>query len=122
MTAFAGLPIPLQWYPHDGPHGPHGPAGPGGPMGPGGGAPGWMPYHDAGLLGAAWPFLWLLLAAAVVLAVAYLAIRVLGDGERATDADGALAVLRRRYARGEIDADEFEERAGRLTRDSDTGT
>jgi putative membrane protein len=54
----------------------------------------------------------------VVVAIAVLGVRWLvrelkspaGDGRAATGEDRALAVLRERFARGEIDADEFEQR------------
>jgi putative membrane protein len=37
-----------------------------------------------------------------------------GDAETATDADSAMDALRARYARGEIDDEEFHERRARL--------
>lgn len=61
-----------------------------------------------GLLG---PLLWLLVVAAIVAGGAYLVTRARADEagpERATE------LLRERYARGEIDEAEFDERAARL--------
>lgn len=54
----------------------------------------------------------------VVVAIAVLGVRWLvrelkspaGGGPSATTEDSALAVLRERFARGEIDADEYEQR------------
>jgi putative membrane protein len=54
----------------------------------------------------------------VVVAIAVLGVRWLvrelrtppGGGPATTSEDGALAVLRERFARGEIDADEYEQR------------
>ena len=54
----------------------------------------------------------------IVVAIAVLGVRWLmrelkaptGGGPAAATEDGALAVLRERFARGEIDADEYEER------------
>ncbi|WP_306061794.1 SHOCT domain-containing protein [Natronococcus wangiae] len=72
-------------------------------MGPGGG--GW-----GGGFGLLWPLFWLLVLAALLGMVAYLLTR----GSDGTNADRALVTLRERYARGEIEEDEFEERASRL--------
>lgn len=64
----------------------------------------------------------LLFWVAVVLLVVY-AIRGFGQGARTTAsggpaADGALAVLRERYARGEINREEYEERRRALADDA----
>ena len=98
-----------------GPHGPHGPTGPHGPMGPGpGGGPGWglMPWGTAGSGTLLTTLLWVLLLVAVVAAVLYLLTRLV-DGRHPTG-PGAVSVLERRYARGEIDDEEFERRRDRL--------
>jgi len=63
--------------------------------------------------------LMLLFWVAVILVVVY-AIRTLGHDSRTRNGsnaaeDRALATLRERYARGEIDHDEYEERQRRLT-------
>ncbi|MHB9285925.1 SHOCT domain-containing protein [Halobacteriales archaeon Cl-PHB] len=74
---------------------------------------GWMGGHGwfAGGLG----FLWMLLLIGGVLALVYLvATRVGSDGARTDD---ALTTLRDRYARGEIDEEEFESRRRKLTTD-----
>lgn len=93
-------------------YGPHGPMGPHGPTGGGGWGTG--PW-DAGLAGSRTGpavLLWLALALVVVAAVVYLARRVAGRQPAGTD---AVAVLETRYARGEIDDEEFERRRERLT-------
>jgi len=97
-----------------GPHGPHGPTGPHAPMGPNGGA-GWgaMPWGAGGATGSLPTLLWLLLLLAVVAGVAYLAWRLAGDRPAGGTTD-ARAVLETRYARGEIDHEEFERRRDRL--------
>jgi putative membrane protein len=112
MNALFGL--LLQWNPH----GPHHPTGPHGPMGPGGwSAGGTMPQGAGGVgLGLFWALVALALVA-VIVAGAYLALRAFDgdrqaeDGDRGTD---ALAILRRRYASGEVDDEEFERRRTRL--------
>jgi len=65
---------------------------------------------------------WALLLAAIVFVVARLVIVPLVEGVeggRGSD-DSAMAVLRERYARGEIDDEEFERRAEAL-RQTDRG-
>jgi len=106
QSAFAGL--LAQWQP-----GPHGP----GPHGPhwGGGGHHWgagTGIDGAGLgpgVGGWW--LVLLLALLVVAAALYLTTRDAGSD----DEGGADAVLRERYAAGDIDEEEFERRHERLT-------
>lgn len=85
----------LQSGTHYGPH--HG------PMGPAGGT----------AFGFLWGPVWLLITVLVVVGGAYLALQFL---QQRADAgtDDALAVLERRYARGEIDSEEFEKRRTRL--------
>ena len=78
-----------------------------------------MPWGGAGGAGFGflWLLMWLLILVAVVVGVVYLALHLLRDQDRGAGIDGALTVLRQRYARGEIDEEEFEERASRLTAD-----
>lgn len=87
-------------------HGPHGPHQ--GPMGPAGGAGG----MGGGYI---WGLIWLLFVVAVVVVALYLVVRLVGDTETGATGDDALGVLERRYARGEIDEEEFEQRRTRLT-------
>jgi len=54
--------------------------------------------------------LFALLVLGLVVAAFYLTARTGGDDE-----DGALAVLRERYAAGDLDEEEFERRRERLT-------
>jgi putative membrane protein len=76
-----------------------------------------MPWGGAGAtgLGLFWSLLALLLVVAVLAALASLAFR-LSEGRESGEAD-ALSVLRRRYASGEIDDEEFERRRTRLDGD-----
>ena len=95
----------LQWGPHHGPHG---------PMGPHGGAvTGTMPWGGAG--GAGFGLLWWLVLLAVALALVVGAVSLVRrlDASAATEQD-AVAVLRARYASGEIDDEEFDRRRRRL--------
>lgn len=61
--------------------------------------------------GFLWPLFWLLVLAASIGVVVYLLTR---HNDDSTNADQALVVLRQRYARGEIEDEEFEERTSRL--------
>ena len=61
---------------------------------------------------------WLLLLAAVVAGLILLLQALFGRGTqepKKRDSSGALTVLNERFARGEIDHDEFEERRSVLT-------
>lgn len=93
---FDPIGILLQWGPHYGPH--HG------PMGGAGGVGG----------GFLWGPLWILLAIVVLIGGAFLAFHLLQEQEPTETADEALKLLRRRYATGEIDEEEFENRRTRL--------
>jgi putative membrane protein len=74
-----------------------------------------MPWGAGGTgLGLLWWILTLALLVAVVAAVAVLLLRLRGGGTGAEPGTDALDVLRRRYARGEIDDDEFDRRRTRL--------
>lgn len=110
------LDIVAQWGP--GPHGPHGPQGPMGPhWGTGGGM---MPWGGtgAGGFGFVWSLLGLFVIVAILVGGMYLALRLLREPEQGAGADSALDVLRQRYARGDIDVDEFDERRARLVEES----
>lgn len=64
------------------------------------------------MMGWAWLILWLVFLAVLIVGVVFL-IRSLDDGGRAGSggsASSALQILEERFARGEIDRDEFEER------------
>ncbi|QKY21860.1 SHOCT domain-containing protein (plasmid) [Halolamina sp. CBA1230] len=82
----------------------------------------WNDGHMAGWGVRSWGMmlfglLWMaLLVALPVYLVYWLATRSQSDG---STEDSALAVLEERYARGEIDDDEFERRRARLTPDDD---
>lgn len=108
MTTLARL--VLQWGPH---HGPSGPMGPhwGAEMGP---------WSTAGgtVLGLVWPLFGLLLVAALVALAAAVVMKLGVDG----DGDNADAILRERYARGEVTDDEFDKRAARLAVDGRSTT
>lgn len=98
------LGVLLQWGPH---HGPHGPMGPGGA-----GAGGTMAWGTGGAgFGLVWPLLLLGLVVAALVAGVYLLRRL--DATQNHESD-ALTVLRGRYARGEIDDEEFQRRRTRL--------
>ncbi|AUV83411.1 hypothetical protein C2R22_18635 [Salinigranum rubrum] len=112
MNTFAVL---LQWGPHRGPHpGPHAPMGPTGGAGAGAGAG--MPW-GAGAWGMGGGLFAGLVALLLLAILVVGAVYLLSTARRETESDGdtdALAVLKRRYARGEIDDEEFERRRGRL--------
>lgn len=105
------LAIAARWMYQVGPHGPMAPHG-----GHGGGLMPWGGAGGAGF-GFLWLLVWLLILVAVVVGGVYLALHLLRDQDRGAGIDNALTVLRQRYARGEIDEEEFEERASRLTAD-----
>jgi putative membrane protein len=72
---------------------------------------------DGMMGGGMWSWLaWIALFFVILAAIAIVSIFVArslwkrGDGSRSTRRDGALEILKERYARGEIDRDEFEER------------
>ena len=95
----------VQWGPHRGPHGPVDPHVAGG--GP-------MPWTGAGgVTTAGWLPIWLAIALTGLVFVAVLLVMVRRSDRSGTDID-AMAVLNERYARGEIDDDEFDRRRRRL--------
>lgn len=80
-----------------------------------------MGYGRAGFVGRAWPLGFMIICWVLVIAGAYLIVRWLIDnrgqvaaGPGGGGADRALATLRERYARGEIDDEEYERRRSRL--------
>lgn len=75
-----------------------------------------MSLHSTPFLFAPFGFL---LMALLVGAIAYLGLKVARTDQTETsksEADRALETLRHRYATGEIDAEEFQERKERLVR------
>jgi len=80
----------------------------------------WNGGHMTGWSGWGWGMmlfglLWMALLVALPISLVYwLATRAQSDG---STEDGALAVLQERYARGEIDDEEFDRRRARLTSD-----
>ena len=85
-------------------------------MGPTGGAGAGMPW-GAGAWGMGGGLLTGLVALLLLVVLVVGAVYLLSTARRGAETDGdtdALAVLKRRYARGEIDDEEFERRRGRL--------
>lgn len=67
-----------------------------------------MPYgwHDGG-----WGILWMILAWGAIVALVWVAIRAFaGGGDSSEPRRSAKDVLAERFAKGEIDADEYRER------------
>ena len=77
----------------------------------------WSPFMTAG---HGWGLLWMALLVVATVAAAIAITRALLPNSDATkshpDDDSALDTLRKRYARGEIDEDEFLARRDTLTR------
>lgn len=100
--------IPLQsfaqWGPH---HGPHEPMGPDWIV-----RSGLAPWNSAAGTGLEilLPLIWALLLGVLLVGVVYL----LSTRRTGSRTDQATALLRERYARGEISDDEFENRTARL--------
>ena len=65
-----------------------------------------------------WSIPWLLLLLGLVVLVAYVAANAGSSGGGDGSTDEAIAELRRRYARGDLSDDEFEERRRTLRRGS----
>ncbi len=63
-----------------------------------------------GLVGFAFVVLLLLLAMALIAAIVIVVRAAAGGGSSADSTQGALRILEERYARGEIDRDEFTQR------------
>lgn len=86
----------------------------GGGAGWGGMGGGMMGSGGAWGLGFLWPLLWLLVFAAIVLGGVYLFTQM-RPADGAGGSNGAMELLRERYARGEVSDEEFEERSARLS-------
>lgn len=78
-------------------------------MGTHGGMGGWM-FGGVGLL---WMLLWTVVLIGIPVALVYLLLIRRESSDGTTD-DDALALLRRRYAQGKIDEEEFETRRAKL--------
>jgi len=72
---------------------------------------GWMGSHG-GAFGYLWMMLWMVVLIVVPLGLGYLFLIRRDAGRETTD--DALTVLRRRYAEGEIDEEEFDARRQKL--------
>jgi len=92
---------------------------------------GWMGTHGGvgGWMGAGTGLLWLLAVGLLLVVVGLVLYAALSgrsrgdrDGRPGNRAEDAMAVLRRRYAQGEIDEDEFERRRARLETDGGRAT
>jgi len=69
-----------------------------------------MPFVDGGF----WMGMWMLVFwVALVLLVVWV-VRTLSDGKSSPKESRAMAILEERFARGEIDRDEFEQRRSAL--------
>jgi uncharacterized membrane protein len=77
-------------------------------MGPGMMGPGYGPGYGYGM--GPWMFIFMLIFLVLVIAGIVLLVRYLSPHARSKSADDALDVLKRRYARGEIQKAEFEEK------------
>ena len=53
--------------------------------------------------------IWMVIFWGAIIALAIWAVSRLGEGERRGDMDTPLEIARRRYARGEIDREQFEQ-------------
>lgn len=105
----------LQWSPHH-PQGPH--WGGGGPHWGGGGMGGGMGAAAApGAGGGLLSLLWVVVLLALVALVGYALLRSRGGATTAGE-DDPVDALRVRYARGDVDDEEFARRYERLTDDS----
>lgn len=67
--------------------------------------------------GWAWMSIWMVVAVAAVVAIVLVLARGSFSEDRRRRDDNALEVLRRRFASGEIDEEEFERRRTRLERE-----
>lgn len=76
---------------------------------------GWDGWQMAGW-GWGWMFLWGILILTVVVLLVWAIARAAASPRAPDEADAAIAVLRRRFAAGEIDQEEFERRCAALER------
>jgi len=92
---------------------------------------GWMGSHGGigGGMGTGTGLLWMLAVGLLLVVVGLVLYATLSgrsrgdrDGRPGNRAEDAMAVLRRRYAQGEIDEDEFERRRARLETDGGRAT
>ena len=60
----------------------------------------------------AWSLIWLV----VIVAVVWVAARAMGGGDGSLREDSPEAILKRRYARGEIDREEYDRRLSDVRR------
>ena len=69
-------------------------------------------YHDHGMMGGSWFFgpIMMLLFIVLIVAAIILTARLLGFVAGNRSSSNSLDVLKNRFAKGEIDKDEFEER------------
>jgi putative membrane protein len=58
---------------------------------------------------------WIAVIVGIIFLVRWLVVSTGGSGRSARSEDSALEILKRRYARGEIDKEEFEEKKRPLT-------
>ena len=66
--------------------------------------------------GWAWMSLWMMLGTVVAALLVVLLVRGTASSNRRTEEDEALTTLRRRFASGEIDQDEYRRRRAELER------
>jgi putative membrane protein len=71
---------------------------------------GWNGTHDMSGWMWLWMGLWSVLVIAGIVALVVLAVRALDRGRDSTPTSDALELLKRRYATGELDDEEFERR------------
>ena len=65
-------------------------------------------------------FLWLLAGLLLITILLVGVLYLLRTHTRSTDADTAMEILRKQYARGDLSAEEFENRSSRLSGSDDT--
>jgi len=79
---------------------------------------GWMGTHGAW---GGFGFLWMLLGGLLLVGIPALLVYAYANrGDSGNSGDEALSVLRQRYARGEIDEEEFENRRRKLSQTGET--